>query len=176
MSRAEIERIMAMLAGTCHLASMLLYGSGLRLQECLMLRVKDIDVAERTVIVRGGKGNTDRRTVLSDGAAAALQPHLSDVKRLHASDRAAGGEAVVLPDALSRKYPTMATDWGWQWVFSGPTPVPGASHSGDAASSPRSIGAAAGRHAGCARRGHPHACELSHVSALVRDAITLEVQ
>ena len=117
MSRAEIERIMAMLAGTCRLASMLLYGSGLRLQECLMLRVKDIDVAERTVIVRGGKGNTDRRTVLSDGAAAALQPHLSDVKRLHASDLAAGGGAVVLPDALSRKYPTMATDWGWQWVF-----------------------------------------------------------
>ena len=106
-----------MLAGTCRLASMLLYGSGLRLQECLMLRVKDIDVAERTVIVRGGKGNTDRRTVLSDEAAAALQPHLPDVKRLHASDLAAGGGAVVLPDALSRKYPTMATDWGWQWVF-----------------------------------------------------------
>ena len=50
-------------------------------------------------------------------AAAALQPHLSDVKRLHASDLAAGGGAIVLPDALSRKYPTMATDWGWQWVF-----------------------------------------------------------
>lgn len=117
MSREEVATLLGALSGVSRLAGHILYGSGLRIQECLMLRVKDIDFGERTVMVRGGKGNKDRRTVLSDGVAAELARHLVDVKRLHERDLASGGGAVVLPDALIRKYPTLARDWGWQWVF-----------------------------------------------------------
>ena len=117
MTRDEVSAMIAAMSGTEQLVAMLLYGSGLRLLECLTLRVKDIDVTERSIIVRGGKGNKDRRTVLADGAARALTPHLRKVRALHDQDLAAGSGAVVLPEALARKYPNSATDWGWQWVF-----------------------------------------------------------
>lgn len=117
MSREEVARLTEAMSGTPRLAAMLLYGSGLRLTECLSLRVKDIDLAERSIIVRGGKGNKDRRTVLADGAARALTRHLKKVRALHDRDLAAGHGAVELPEALVRKYPASAKDWGWQWVF-----------------------------------------------------------
>ncbi len=117
LSREEVSMVIAAMEGTERLAAMLLYGSGLRLLECLSLRVKDIDLAERSIIVRGGKGNKDRRTVLADGAARALATHLVQARTLHERDLSAGHGAVVLPEALARKYPGSAKDWGWQWVF-----------------------------------------------------------
>lgn len=117
MTRDEATRIIDLLAGTPHVVALFLYGSGLRLEEALTLRVKDVDVETRTILVRSGKGNKDRRTVLADGAAKALRSHLELVRRLHARDLAAGGGEVAMPDALGRKYPAAGSEWGWQWVF-----------------------------------------------------------
>jgi integron integrase len=117
LSRAEVALIIGAMQGTEQLVAMMLYGSGLRLLECLTLRVKDIDPTERSIMVRGGKGNKDRRTVLADGAAQALVAHLLEVRALHDRDLAAGNGAVMLPEALARKYPSSAKDWAWQWVF-----------------------------------------------------------
>ena len=117
MTRGEVSAVLARMTGVTQLAARLLYGSGLRIEECLSLRVKDIGFAERTVLVRAGKGNKDRRTVLPDGVANDLQPHLALVRRLHERDLAAGQGAVALPDALVRKFPAAPTEWGWQWVF-----------------------------------------------------------
>jgi integron integrase len=117
MTRGEVSAVLAGMTGVTQLAARLLYGSGLRIEECLSLRVKDIGFAERTVLVRAGKGNKDRRTVLPDGVANDLQPHLALVRRLHERDLAAGQGAVALPDALLRKFPSAPTEWGWQWVF-----------------------------------------------------------
>ncbi|MFL5574730.1 MAG: tyrosine-type recombinase/integrase, partial [Gemmatimonadaceae bacterium] len=103
--------------GTSRLVAALLYASGLRLLECLSMRVKDIDFAERTITVRGGKGNKDRITMLADAVAPALRRQLDRVRRLHARDLASGGGAVVLPEALARKAPAAARAWAWQWVF-----------------------------------------------------------
>jgi integron integrase len=95
----------------------LLYGSGLRLMECVRLRVKDIDFAHRAIIVRDGKGEQDRVTVLPDSLIAPLQEHLQRVKRLHDEDLARGNGAVYLPYALERKYPNANREWGWQYAF-----------------------------------------------------------
>ena len=117
MTRSEVSAVIAAMTGVTRLAARLLYGSGLRVEECLSLRVKDIGFTERTILVRAGKGNKDRRTVLPDSVASDLQPHLVLVRRLHERDLAAGQGAVALPDALLRKFPAAPTEWGWQWVF-----------------------------------------------------------
>ena len=117
MTREEATRIIGMLSGTPRIVALLLYGSGLRLEESLTLRVKDIDFSTRSILVRSGKGNKDRRTVLADGAGKALHGHLELVRRLHARDLAAGWGNVAMPEALARKYPSGAAEWGWQWVF-----------------------------------------------------------
>ena len=92
----------------------MLYGSGLRLLECLRLRVKDLDFDRRAIIVRDTKGNEDRVTMLPDSVIEPLKEHLLRVKRLHQEDLARGGGAVYLPDALDRKYPNAAREWIWQ--------------------------------------------------------------
>lgn len=117
MTREEATRIIGMLSGTPRIVALLLYGSGLRLEESLTLRVKDIDFSTRSILVRSGKGNKDRRTVLADGAGKAVHGHLELVRRLHARDLAAGWGSVAMPEALVRKYPSAAAEWGWQWVF-----------------------------------------------------------
>src|SRR5207237_10067553 len=91
-----------------------LYGAGLRLQECLELRVKDIDLERRQIVVRRGKGQKDRPTVLPNAAVEPLSRHLESVERQHQKDLARGVGRVVLPFALDRKYPNAATEWGWQ--------------------------------------------------------------
>lgn len=96
---------------------MLLYGSGVRLMECLRLRVKDIDFVRNEILVREGKGNKDRVTMLATGVRDRLLNHLERVSRLHERDLAAGYGRVQLPDALARKYPNADREWGWQWVF-----------------------------------------------------------
>jgi integron integrase len=89
----------------------------LRLQECLELRVKDIDFDQHQIVVRRGKGQKDRVTMLPAAVEERLRTHLREVKRRHDRDLADGFGRVVLPDALDRKYPNAATDWGWQFVF-----------------------------------------------------------
>ena len=117
MTPEEVWRVLDVMEGQCRLAAMLLYGSGLRLAECVSLRVHDLDFGAREVTVRGGKGNKDRRTTLPEIVARELEGHLARVRRLAASDRKRGVAGVSLPDALARKYPNASREWGWQWVF-----------------------------------------------------------
>ena len=95
----------------------LLYRAGLRLQECLELRVKDLDFDRHEIVVRRGKGQKDRRTMLPAAIEERLQGHLREVRRQHERDLADGLGRVVLHFALDRKYPNAATDWAWQFVF-----------------------------------------------------------
>ena len=117
LSRDEVARIMKHLDGVTWIMVALLYGAGLRLQECLELRVKDIDLERRQIVIRRGKGQKDRPTVLPSAVVEPLARHLDSVKRQHAADLARGFGRVVLPFALDRKYPNAPTEWGWQFVF-----------------------------------------------------------
>jgi integron integrase len=117
LSRAEVRVVLAALTGTPALVAQLLYGSGLRLQEAVTLRRKDVDLARRELRIRDGKGAKDRVTILSDVAARALGPHLEAVDALHAKDLADGAGRVVLPGALARKLVGAPQERGWQWVF-----------------------------------------------------------
>ncbi len=117
LTRAEVQAVLARLPADYHLMARLLYGSGLRLMECARLRVKDVDFARRSVIVRDGKGMKDRVTMLPDQIRDALEVHLAHVRQIHAQDLARGDGAVYLPFALDRKYPNASREWGWQYVF-----------------------------------------------------------
>ena len=117
LTRQEVQAVMAHLFGPKWIAAMLLYGAGLRLMECLQLRVKDIDFGYRQITVRGGKGNRDRITVLPAAAETRLRNHLEEIRRQHEEDLKNDGGYVRLPSALAGKYPGAAREWGWQWVF-----------------------------------------------------------
>jgi integron integrase len=114
---AEARAILAHVKGEYRLMVHLLYGSGLRLLECLRLRVKDIDFGYRQIAVREGKGRRERITILPDRLRRPLQAHLARIKELHQRDLAQGGGEVYLPSALRRKYPKAAREWAWQYVF-----------------------------------------------------------
>ena len=116
----EVSAILAHLQGMPYLMACLLYGAGLRLMECLRLRVKDLDLVSRQITVRDGKGGQDRVTMLPHTVEEALQRHLAKVQLLHEEDLATGYGAVYLPYALARKYPNAETAWGWQYVFPAP--------------------------------------------------------
>ena len=117
LGRAEVEALLAQLAGVPWVMAMLLYGSGLRLMECHRLRVKDLDLTRREVLVREAKGGRDRVTMLAARVVDRLRAHLLAVAARHARDLAAGHGRVLLPGVLARKYPTADREWGWQWVF-----------------------------------------------------------
>jgi len=117
LSVPEVRAVLQQLEGTAALVCGLLYGGGLRLMEALRLRVQELDFAAHQVVIRGGKGNKDRLTVLPLNLMQPLQIHLQDVKRLHRQDLAAGWGQVPLPGALGRKYVNASREWGWQWVF-----------------------------------------------------------
>ena len=117
LSREEIGAILKQLTGTERLIVMVLYGSGVRLEECLNLRVKDLDFDRHQIIVRQGKGQKDRATMLPAATREGLTRHLADVRRLHERDLARGFGRVVLPFALDRKFPNAAAEWRWQFVF-----------------------------------------------------------
>lgn len=117
LNRDEVQAILTRLEGTHWLISSLLYGSGLRIMECLRLRVKDIDFTRREILIRDGKGFKGRVTMLPAALVNPLQLHLNKVKALHEADLQAGFGAVYLPDALAHKYPAAARDWVWQYVF-----------------------------------------------------------
>ncbi|MBI3939031.1 MAG: integron integrase [Betaproteobacteria bacterium] len=117
LTREEVGRLLGALEGTRWLMASLLYGAGLRLVECLRLRVKDIDFGYRQVLVRDGKGQKDRVTMLPGKLAEPLRRHLERVRRLHQRDLLGGYGEVHLPYALARKYPRAGADWAWQYVF-----------------------------------------------------------
>jgi integron integrase len=149
LSRQEVKAVLDGLEGTPRLVCALLYGSGLRLLECLRLRVKDIDFQRREITVRDGKGGKDRVTMLPASVAAPLQAHLERVRRQHVKDLGRGLGRAPLPDALARKYPGADRQWAWQWVF------PASSHYVDA-------------HTGTRHRHHLHE---SAVQRMVKEAV-----
>jgi integron integrase len=117
MTREEAKAVLANLTGDKRLMASRMYGAGLRLMECLRLRVQDIDFSRNEILVRDGKGAKDRITMLPESPKALLQEHLTRVKAIHERDLAAGLGRVLMPDALDRKYPNAPKDWRWQWVF-----------------------------------------------------------
>jgi integron integrase len=117
LRKHEVKAVLDALDGVHWLMGHLLYGAGLRLMECLRLRVKDVDFSANHIVVRAGKGNKDRITMLPLTVKAPLATHLARVRELHQADLARGFGSVYLPDALHRKYPNAPTAWGWQWVF-----------------------------------------------------------
>jgi integron integrase len=117
MTREEIRLLHSHMTGVWSLMGSLMYGSGLRLSECVSLRVRDIDLGGPQLLVRRGKGQRDRATLLPRGLIARLTEHLRIVKARHERDVADGGGFVQLPDALGVKYPKAAREWPWQWVF-----------------------------------------------------------
>jgi integron integrase len=117
MTREEVKAVLANLTGDKWLMASLMYGSGLRLMECLRLRVQDIDFSRNEILVRDGKGGKDRVTVLPESLKTPLQDHLKKVKVIHERDLRDGWGRVQIPTALDRKYPNAPTDWRWQWLF-----------------------------------------------------------
>jgi integron integrase len=117
LSQAEMRDLLARLHGTRWIMASLLYGAGLRLRECLTLRVKDVDLDYRQILVRDGKGAKDRVTLLPNAVIVPLREHLARAKLLHDRDVAEGYGDVELPDALARKYPRAPYEWGWKFVF-----------------------------------------------------------
>ncbi|MCX7135362.1 MAG: integron integrase [Proteobacteria bacterium] len=113
----EAQRLLSHMRGPKLLMASLLYGAGLRLRECLGLRVKDVDFGYRQILVRDGKGGKDRVTILPAPIIEPLQAHLIRVKTLHERDLAQGYGDVELPDALMRKYPKAQYEWAWKFVF-----------------------------------------------------------
>lgn len=123
LSVNEVHRLMAHLDGMYALMARLIYGSGMRLMECVRLRVKDVDFERHEVTVREGKGRKDRVTMLPQSLVSELQAHLKKVQALFDMDRKNDIPGVEMPDALSKKYPHADKSWGWFWVF----PAPGLS-------------------------------------------------
>jgi integron integrase len=150
LSREEVRRLEARLSGTYALMAGLLYGSGLRLMECVRLRVKDLDFDHRQILVRDGKGQKDRITVMPEKQREPLGAHLAKVKALFESDLQAGIAGVYVWPALERKYPSAPRQWIWQYVF------PSAVLSKD----PRS---------NVVRRHHAHECGIQHA---IKEAAT----
>jgi integron integrase len=117
LTRTEVKAILSNLQGIPRLMVLLLYGSGLRLMECVRLRVQDIDFETNQIAVRSGKGGKDRITVLPTVVKEELARHLDRVRAQHEKDLIRGAGWAELPDAVGRKYPNAGREWAWQWVF-----------------------------------------------------------
>ena len=117
LTRAEVRAVLQRLDGVPRLMAYLLYGAGLRVLECCRLRVQDVDFATNQIVVRGGKGDKDRVTMLPALVKLDLGAHLDAVRAQHSHDLTAGAGWVELPTALPRKYPNAGREWAWQWVF-----------------------------------------------------------
>lgn len=132
LSVAEARAIIENLVGPYKLMTQLMYGGGLRLMECLRLRIKDIDFDNHTILVYDGKGGEDRMTILPDSIVAPLREHLVQIRAIHQKDLAAGFGTVHLPFALDKKYPGAHQNWIWQFAFPAATlsadPLTGAVH------------------------------------------------
>jgi integron integrase len=117
LTREEVKAVVGRLSGALWIMANLLYGSGLRLMECLRLRVKDIDFSYNQIVIRDGKGQKDRVTMLPMNVKTALQQHLKKAKTLHEKDIDEGFGEVYLPYALEKKYPQANREWAWQYAF-----------------------------------------------------------
>jgi integron integrase len=117
LTRAEVHEILSRMEGTHALMARLMYGTGMRLMECLALRVKDVELVRHEVIVRQGKGAKDRITMFPRSLVEAMTAHLDEVRRIYQADRNAGVPGVALPDALEVKKPGAGATWAWFWVF-----------------------------------------------------------
>ncbi len=117
LTRDEVRAVLGQIHGVLRLMAFLLYGAGLRLLECARLRVKDIDAGRNQIVIRAGKGNKDRLTMLPAAIKADLLRHVEAVRAQHQLDLQSGAGWVELPGALARKYPNAGREWPWQWVF-----------------------------------------------------------
>jgi integron integrase len=117
LSKDEVEQILRVMSGTHQLIATLLFGTGMRLLECLRLRAKDVDLGLNQIVVRDGKGWKDRVTMLPQRIKPELERHLARVREIHRRDVASGRGRVYLPDALERKFPNANREWAWQYVF-----------------------------------------------------------
>ena len=117
MTKLEVQRVLAEMKGTHLLMAKTLYGSGLRLMECIRLRVKDLDFERNLVYLRAAKGGKDRTTVFPKSIQDEMRYHIDKLKRLHDEDLSQGYGGVYLPNALSRKYPNAEKEFRWQYVF-----------------------------------------------------------
>jgi integron integrase len=117
LTRSEVREVLIRMKAVHGLMANLLYGTGMRLMECVRLRVKDVDFDRGEILVRDGKGGKDRVTMLPSSAAAGLQAHLIQRRAVFEDDKRLGKASVFLPDALARKYPNAATEWAWQYIF-----------------------------------------------------------
>lgn len=117
MSTQEVSATFARMSGTTRLMAELIYGTGMRIHECMTLRVKDVDFDLRSITVRAAKGNKDRATLLPDALIPALRNHLTKVAQLHTSDMLRGNGFAPMPNALYRKYPSASRSLAWQFVF-----------------------------------------------------------
>jgi integron integrase len=117
LTQAEARRLISFIEGKHALMAKLLYGSGLRLMECIRLRIKDVDFGQNLIFIRGGKGGKDRTTILPQNLRDDLLSQIEDVKSLHHQDLVAGFGEVYIPEVLARKYRNAARETGWQWVF-----------------------------------------------------------
>ena len=117
MTQTEVQRLLAAMEGKPALMAKLIYGSGMRLMECIRLRVQDIDFGQNLIFVRGGKGGKDRTTILSKNLRDEMLKQIAAVKSLHHKDLEEGFGDVYIPEALARKYPKASRATGWQWVF-----------------------------------------------------------
>jgi integron integrase len=117
LTRTEAAALLDQLTGAHWLMASLLYGTGMRLMECIRLRVKDVDFERGEIVIRQGKGGKDRRTMLPQSLVQPLRAQLAEASRIHERDKAAGFGRVWMPDALARKYPAASLEWAWQYVF-----------------------------------------------------------
>ncbi len=117
LTRSEVREVLAQIKGVHGLMANMLYGTGMRLMECVRLRVKDVDFERNEILIRDGKGGKDRVTMLPSSVVTELQAHLEQRRILFDDDNRVGKANVFLPDALAQKYPNAATEWGWQYIF-----------------------------------------------------------
>jgi integron integrase len=172
LTREEVQAILSCLKGTRWLMAVLLYGAGLRLLECLRLRVKDVTFDRNEIVVREGKGDKDRITMLPVVAKEQLRAHIEGVHALHEKDLLDGYGQVFLPYALERKYPSAARELAWQWVFPAKhlsvDPRSGATrrHHSDESGLQKAVRQAA-RDAGIPKVVHPHTLRHSFATHLL---------
>ncbi len=117
LSPEEVKKVLSCMKGTYLLMATIIYGGGLRLQECLSLRVKDVDFDRSCLTIRCGKGGKDRETLLPTRICAQLKKHLGAVRSRYEKDQRSSIGGVIIPDSLDRKWPTASHEWGWYWVF-----------------------------------------------------------